>query len=303
MSSDPPSNRDRDRDASTTATRERVVLLAEHDPITVLETLPRTVFPVSARIELGRTVGDDKPYSDHDRGTLPVEPRRPEPVPYIPETTVYFTNPAERAPADRTAWTPQECADELAHLLDHFEAATNTDPERLRLRGLCLAELPAQYLTMDDGHHVASPMLYEENGPITLTYFRHDLSLAAHDVREELDDALPGRTRSPLQLVRLDELTAKPARHGEGTTGKASRCRYYTEAEAEAANDLSRTPAVWQLERTMTAHGSARPLDTILTQLDDFCPAVADSPLTKDVTFSGETGTQERFYADDILAE
>jgi hypothetical protein len=296
-------DRDSTSDTSTTAAHERVVLLDEHDPITVLETLPRTVFPVSARIELGRTIGDDTPYTDHDRPSLPVEPRLPEPVPYIPETTVYFRNPAERAPDGRTAWTAQECATELAHLLDHFEAHTNTDPERLRLRGLCLAELPAQYLTMNDGHHAASPKLYEENGVITLTYFQHDLSLAAHNVRDELDEALPGRTRSPLQLVRLDRLTAKPARHGEETIQRASRCRYYTETEAEQYNNLSLTPAVWKLKRTMTSRQSARPLGTILSQLDEFCPTIAESPLVRELTFTGETGTQERFYADDILSE
>jgi hypothetical protein len=302
MSSGSDDDPDQD-DASTTATRERVILFDEHDPITVLETLPRTVFPVTARIELGRTVGDDTSYTEHNRDSLPVEPRLPEPVPYIPETTVYFTNPAERAPGGRTAWSPQECASELAHLLDHFAADTNTDPDRLQLRGLCLAELPAQYLTMDDGRHTASPMLYEENATMTLTYFRHDLSLAAHNVRDELDEALPGRTRSPLQLVRLDQVTAKPARHGKGTTRRASRCRYYTETEAEQHNDLSLTPAVWQLERTMAAHGSARPLDTILSQLDEFCPTIAESPLLREVTFTGEMGTQERFYADDVLSE
>jgi hypothetical protein len=292
-----------DPDSSTAGPTERVMIFDKHDPITVLETLPRTVFPVSARVELGRTVGDDAQYTEYDHDTSPVIPRKPEPVPYIPETTIYFENPAERAPRNRTVWSPRDCASELAALRDHFKTETNADADRLQLRGLCLAELPARYLTSQNGRYRASPLLYEENGTITLTYFQHDLSLAAHNVREELEDALPGRTRSPLQFTRLDEVTAKPARDGEGTTQRASRCRYYTEAEAEQYNDLSLTPAVWKLDRTMDEYEDGRPLDTILSQLDEFCPTIADSPLLREVTFTGEIETQERFYADEVLSE
>jgi hypothetical protein len=296
------SNSDADADTSPASTQEHAVLLDTHDPVTVLETLPRTIFPVTARLKLGRTRGNDGQYTAYDEASMPVEPRLPEPEPYIPETTIYFDNPAERPPTNATAWASRECATALTDLCDHFESETNVDPDRLRLQGLCLAELPAQYLTTDNGHPVASPTLYEENGSMTLTYFQPDFSLTAHAARDALNDALPGQTRSPLQLTRLDEVTAKPARAGRETTQHASRCQYYTTAEAEKYNDLSQTPAIWKLDRTTAPYESARPLDTILSDLDEFCPTIADADLLRHVTFTGETGTRERFYADDVLS-
>lgn len=140
--------------SSTDTSQEHVVMCTEHDPITILDTLPRTVFPVSARVELGRTIGDDTPYTEYSSsgdqsGTetkdgdgngnkdrdhpFPVTPRRPEPIPYIPETTIYFTNPAERAPSNRTAWLPRDCADGLTTLRDHIRRDTNADVDRLQL--------------------------------------------------------------------------------------------------------------------------------------------------------------------------
>lgn len=296
------SHSDTDAETHPASTKEHAVLLDTYDPVTVLETLPRTVFPVTARVKLGRTKGNDTTYTAHDQATPPVEARLPVPEPYIPETTIYFDNPAERPPTNATAWASRECATALTDLCDHFDTETNVDPDRFRLQGLCLAELPAQYLTTNNGHPVASPTLYEEHGSMTLTYFQPDRSLAAHATRDALEQALPGQTRSPLQLTRLDEVTAKPARAGRETTQHASRCQYYTDAEAEQHNDLSRTPAVWKLDRTTASYESARPLDTILSDLDEFCPTIADADLLRHVTFTGETDTHERFYADDVLS-
>lgn len=293
-------------DAALNATAEdsdrvRSVVLTEHDPLVVLEMVPRTVFPVSMQVELGRTRGADNEYTEHDQQQLPVEPRLPDPEPYIPTTTIYFDNPAERAPDGQTMWRPDDCIKSLRKLLEHFEAETDVDPDRLLVQRVTFAEVSAQYLTTDGGDLVVSPKLYEEQGEFSVVTFDRDTSLTATRIRDQLDNALPGNTRTPLQLTEIVEATAKPSRLGKGTTQQASRKQYYTENDAERHNDLSVTPKIWQPRRTTTESMDARPIGPALDDLDKFIPNLAGSELVEKLTFTGESRTQERFYADGIL--
>jgi hypothetical protein len=294
MSTEPP-------DIEPDSERERAVLLQEQDPVAVLKALPPTVFPVTAKMKLDRTKSDDRPHGDFRESTYPVEVREPISAPYIPETTVYFDNPAERAPDGATVWQTRECISKLQAIVDYLDTETETDADRLKLAGLCLVEVPPRYLTADSGEHAVDATLYSENGDMTLAYFQKDSSLSAHNVRDDLGEALPDQSRSPLQLTRVDEVTAKPARASRTTTQQASRCRYYTESEADAHNDLDATPAIWQAQRVSGPTESVRPLSPVVNDLDAFLPALADTDLLNAVTFTGRTQSQKRFYAEDIL--
>ncbi|WP_224338261.1 hypothetical protein [Haloprofundus halobius] len=281
--------------------RASAAILRILDPIEILESLPPTVFPVSAKILLDRTSRDDHAYQDYRPPEYPVEVRIPAETPYIPETTVYFDNPAERPPKNATPISPIEFIDGLEEIADHLEEETATDPQRLYLTGLCVVEIPPQYLTFDDGAHAVKPDLYEEHAEMTLAYFQKDSSLSAHRVREDLDEALPGETRTPLELVRLDEVTAKPSRLGRGTTQQAGRARYFTEREAQKSGSLDATPAIWQVRRLQQPGDDTRPLETVLDEYERYLPALAETDLIRELTFVGQTRTVERFYADQVL--
>jgi len=132
-------------------------------------------------------------------------------------------------------------------------------------------------------------------------HFQKDSSLTAHQVREDLGDALPGETRTPMQLTRLDEVYAKPSRIGRDTVGKPSRRRYYSDREATKSGNESMTPAIWMVDRIGGAAESYRPLDTVISELDQFLPVLAGSSLPKTVTFHGSIEETERFYAEAII--
>lgn len=281
--------------------RASAAILRLLDPIEIIERLPPTVFPVSAKLQLDRTRRDDHAYKDYRPPDYPVEVRVPIESPYIPETTIYYDNPAERPPKNVTPTTTADFIDGLKEIANHLEEDTKTDPQRLYLNGLCVVEVPSQYITFDDGAHAVKPELYEENAEMTLAYFQKDGSVSAHQVRGDLDEALPGETRSPLELVRLDEVTAKPSRLGRGTTQRSGRTRYFTEREAEKSGSLDATPAIWQVNRLQQSGDSTRPLSKVLNELDRFLPALCETDLIRELTFVGRTQTVERFYAEQVL--
>lgn len=282
--------------------RAAAAILRLLDPIEVIESLPPTVFPVSAKIHLGRTSRDDHAYQDYRPPKYPVEVRRPAEAPYIPETTVHFDNPAERPPKNATPVSTADFVDGLNEIADHLESETPTDPQRLYLTGLCAVEVPSQYLTFEDGSHGVKPALYDEHAGMTMAYFQKDNSLSAHRVREELDDALPGETRTPLELIRIDEVTAKPSRLGRGTARQAGRARYFTDREAAKAGKTDATPGIWKIKRLRRPGDDARPLETVLSEYDRFLPALAETDLLKELTFVGQTRTTERFFAEQVLS-
>jgi hypothetical protein len=281
--------------------RASAAILRFLDPIEIIEKLPPTVFPVSAKLQLDRTRRDDYAYEDYRPPDYPVEVRVPVEAPYIPETTIYYDNPAERPPKNVTPTSTADFISGLKEIANHLEEETKTDPQRLYLTGLCVVEVPSQYLTFDNGARAVKPALYEENAGMTLAYFQKDGSLSAHQVREDLDEALPGETRSPLELVRLDEVTAKPSRLGRGTTQRSGRTRYFTEREAEKSGSLDATPAIWQVNRLQQPGDDTRPLSTVIDEFDRFLPGLAETDLIRELTFVGQTRTVERFYAEQVL--
>lgn len=288
---------------ATSSEKERAAILDELNPADVLTALPQTVFPVTARIELTRSSGADITDSDYRPPDYPVPLRKPEDTPYIPQTTVYFENPAERPPDSKSVWKPREFNEKMEELLDHLKENTRTDPDRMFLTGICLVEIPPRFLTSDEGRPVAKPAMYEEEGELTMLYFQQTSELTAHLVREELGDALPGKKRSPLQLTRMDEVVAKPARASRDTRMEASRARYYTASEADKVDKPENTPGIWKLSDVTRSGESARPLEGILNELDQFVPAFAESDLTERVTFQGRVEEQEKFYAEQVLMQ
>jgi len=280
--------------------RERAIILEEIDPVSVIESLPPAVFPVTAKLELSRSSTDDSTHSTYNTPDYPVDMRVPTEDPYIPTQTVYFDNPAERPPDGATSWSPVDFVEKIEDLAAGFESETGLAPD-LYLSGLCVVELPSRYISFDQGQRAANPMLYEENAEMTLAYFAKDSSLTAHQVREDLGDALPGETRTPMQLTRLDEVHAKPSLIGRDTVGKAGRRRYYSEREAAKSGKESLTPAIWMTNRVGGPAESFRPLDAVISELDEFLPSFTDTSLPQTVTFQGETEETERFYAEAII--
>jgi hypothetical protein len=281
--------------------RERAIILDDLDPTSVIESLPPAVFPVTAKLELNRSSTDDSHHPEYRTPEYPVDMYVPTEDPYIPTQTVYFDNPAERPPSGGNAWRPDEFIEKLGDVTQFYERETNLPADNLYLSGLCTVEIPSRYLSFDQGQPVASPNLYEENGEMVLAYFQKDSSLSAHQVREDLGDALPGEKRTPMQLTRLDEVYAKSSRIGRDTVGKAGRRRYYSEREATKSANESMTPGIWVVDRVTGSAESHRPLDTVLTELDEFLPVLTDTSLLKSVTFHGSVEETERFYAEAII--
>ena len=289
-------------DNSDDSERTAAAIIRLLDPIEVIEALPATVFPISLQLQLDRTRGSDHPYQDYQQPEYPIEVRKPSEAPYIPRTTVHFDNPAERPPKGASPKSPDDFIQGLEEIADHLENETITDPQRLYLTGLSVVEVPSRYLTFDDGSHAVKPDLYEENAEMTIAYFQKDKSLSAHNVREDLEEALPGETRTPLELIRVDEVIAKPSRLGRGTSRQAGRARYFTEREAEKSDRYEAIPSVWQVNRLQRPGDDTRSLERVLDDYERFLPALAETDLIRELTFVGRTQTVERFYAEQVLS-
>jgi len=291
-------------DTSSVETSSRgAVILDESDPRTVIERLPNTVFPVMIRFALQKSTSGDRTHESLRTPDYPVDVRIPQGA-YIPQSTVYFDNPAERPPRNAAAWRPREFVDSLSELLDEIEDSPHVDPDRLQFTDLCVAEIAPRYTTSDPqtGDTVATPELYGDQGDITLGYFRREGSLSATEVRDSLDTAMPGETRSPPQLIQITEATAKPARSSRETQQPAGRHKYFTEDEAERVDNLDATPAVWMLDQVAAATESHRPLDPVLSEIERFFPQLAETDLLEFIQLQGRTETSERFYANEVLS-
>lgn len=298
-------NADIDPDDRGTDTTTRAALLADNDPASLLRNLPNAVFPVSATVHLPRVRDDDvidDRFPDPDTEDVPFEVRRPRGA-YIPETVVHFDNPVLRPTPGTTAWRPAEFLDRFETIVDRLrEIGTRADG--IRLTAVELAEIPEPYITTDErtGDLCAKPELYDDRAAVRLAEFRKEGTLAAAEVREEIEAALPGESRVPVRLARVVEGCAKPSRHGRHTASRGGRARYFTDAEAESVGDLSLTPAVYRLDPDASAE-RARPLSPMLSHLDDLLPAVAgaDPELVTSVKFVGEEREKTVFHASEVL--
>lgn len=288
-------------DAATVESQDAVVF-DESDPLTAIECLPPTVFPVTMTLELGRTTISDKTHSELSIPNYPIDVRIPQ-GPYIPESTVHFDNPAERPPRNRKPWTPTEFGEAIENMLTELEEEGSADTDRLYMNGLVVVEIPPRFATQDEvtGQSVASADLYTDEGDMTLAYFSREGSLSASRVREDLDTAMPGQSRSPLQLVQIKEVTAKPSRSSRQTQGSAGRRRYYTESEADRTGKTEATPGIWKLNNIAAVGESYRPLNSALSSIDQFIPALSEMDVIQSLSFRGQRETQERFYAEEVI--
>ena len=234
----------------------------------------------------------------------PVDLQQPR-TPYIPETTVYFENPARR-PRDGTAvWRSRAFCDRLTEILDHVTDTTTATEDALALLELEVVEVPTEFVTTDPetGETIATPDLYENEAELRIARFEKEGSLTATQVRDRLDDALPGESRTPTRLTRIEEVHAKPSRQGRTTTGSAGRAKYYTETDAENVDSLDLTPAVYQLRQLSRDGDRTRPLTPVLSDLDSMLPELMRGcpDLVSTVKFVGEERERTQFHATEVL--
>lgn len=280
----------------------RAVLLTDHNPRSVINRLPENVFPIRVKLKLARDRARDRADDEFQPPDFPVELRRPI-TPYIPETTVYFDNPAERPPENEIAWSRQRFCDRLFDVVAQLQEEANNHDVTPTLSELDVVEIPDQYLTTDPetGEYAAKPDLYERKGEMRIARFGKEGTLTATDVREHLEDALPGESRTPVQLVRVEEVQAKPQRLGSTTQVTGGRAQYYTETDAENTGSLELTPAIYELRSRSTAGDRTRPLTPLFPQLDDALPNLLGADeLLETITFVGEQQEKTVFHAEEV---
>ena len=281
---------------------KHAAVLTEHNPLELIKALPKPVFPISMRIGLSPRRSEDSTDAEYRKPNYPVSINRLESA-YIPETTIHFDNPVERAPDGKSIWRPTEFAEKLSEILSHLSDVENVDTDQLALSSVSLTKIPVQYLTTDEqtGDTVAKPSLYERNAEATIGRFDRIGTLNATAVRDTFAEALPGETRTPTRLVQVEEVTMKQSRQGRGSAGQSSTTRYYTEADAENVDDLSKTPAVYGLPSTHSQDDSIRPLSPILTSLDSMFPTlVGETDLVEMVKFRGQMASRQTFHAEEV---
>jgi hypothetical protein len=277
-------------------------VLTEQNPIEILKTLPHSVFPVECRFKIERARTGDVEHDEFRKPAYPVSLHESTGR-YIPSTTVHFDNPAQRRPENAVGWRPEEFAQQLEELLSSEPAATLT-PEDIVLSRFTVVEVPPHLVTTDaeTGSPAVKPELYTGENTMSIARFEKHNSLSAASVRNKLSDALPGESRTPARLTDLKEVTAKPARHGDVTTGQSGRARYYTEAEAERSGDLSRTPAHYQSRYLDRSSEETRPLGPVMSNLEKFTPSLlqdADDLVTV-VKFIGHEQERRSFVATEV---
>lgn len=287
--------------ASDTVTRRNAVL-TEQNPIEVLQDLPPTVFPIECRFSIAGSRSHDSADSDFRKPEYPVDLHHAAGV-YVPETTVHFDNPAVRPPENSTAWRPREFTARITELLDD-DLTNNMTEDDITLTRFSVVEVPHQLVTTDaeTGENIVKPALYSEEYEMAIARFQKHSSLSAARVRNDLSEALPGESRTPVRLTDLREVTAKPARHGRQTTGSPGRKRYYTDAEAEKTGDLSRTPAHYQSQYLNRESDRTRPLSPAVADLKQFLPEMVQGSddLVRVVKFVGHEEERRSFVAEEV---
>jgi hypothetical protein len=273
----------------------REVLLGDLHVVSLMEKLPPTVFPVSASITMRRSTADDELYRDHSPPEYPVSARKPVGA-YIPETTVYFDNPALIANERQKTWRFHEFREQFEAQLDAIPELGADVMDRIYLTDLRVVEIPPSYVSSNGGHRSADPKLYQDEGEMTIGRFSKHTALSASELREELGDDLPGDTNKPLRLQRIEEVTAKPYQG----TGTASKRRYYTEGQADQYGAAEKTPKVWLADDMGNDLDEAYPLAPALQKLEKFFPALTETEFCRPVKFYGRTKTGTSFVANEM---
>lgn len=278
----------------------RNAILTEQNPIDIIENLPPSVFPVSCRFSISSGRTDDEADTEYAQPSYPVDLHHATGV-YVPETTVHFDNPARRPPEGEIAWRPADFVPKLKALLEDAETLSE---DHISLSRITVVEVPQHLITTDaeTGDHVVKPELYSDEKQLTIARFQKNNSLTATHVRNELADALPGKSRTPTRLTDLEVVTAKPFRHGSQTTARSGRDLYYTETEAERTDDLSRTPAHYQSRYINRESERTRPLGPAVSELDEFLPELLNQTddLVRVLKFIGHEEQRQSFVATEV---
>lgn len=277
----------------------RIAYLTESNPIELVESLPKPVFPVKLTVRCPPTRAGDVSHPTYSEPDYPVTAALPK-TPYIPQSTVYFDNPASRPPTGEQVWRPQAFLDTFAEQVAAIRDERAADAVPIRIQSATLVEIPYTYLTTDQetGQPVAKPALYEDEAEFTIVEFSPDGSVSATQIRDEIE-GLAGESVSPTRLTRMVEATAKPTRRGRGTQQNPGRARYYTTSEAEKTGNLSRTPAVYAVDSTP---GQTRPLSPVAQSLSEFTPQlVNDADIVDAGKLTGENREETTFVAEDII--
>jgi hypothetical protein len=280
----------------------RIAYLTEYDPIKIIESLPKTVFPIKMAVEYPLTSETDSIDNTHSTPEYPVDIQVPH-TPYIPETTIYFDNPASRPPANQKPWTRSEFLDKFKDQLSYI-SEQRFDEVQPRVTSITTIEIPYAYLTTDTetGNPVAKPELYEDEAEIAITEFARDASIRATEIKSEINDSLPGQAQSPMRLTKLIEATAKKSRYTDGTQQNPGRARYYTTSEAEKSGELSRTPAVYAPDTKVNT--DARPLSPYMDKLEQFIPVflrTCEPDIINRAKLTGQEREKTTFHANDII--
>jgi len=280
----------------------RIAYLAEYDPITLVESLPKTVFPIKMTVEYPLTNNTDSVDTTHTTPEYPVDIQVPH-TPYIPETTIYFDNPASRPRAKQHPWTQSEFTQKFREQLSYIKNQ-RSDEVKPRVTSITAVEIPYAYLTTDSetGNPAAKPELYEDEAEIAIVEFSRDASISATEIKSKLDDSLPGQSRSPIRLTKLIEATTKESRYGNITQQNPGRGRYYTAAEAEKSGELSRSPAVYAPDNETSTQ--TRPLSPFIDELEQFIPVLireCEPDIMNRAKLTGQNEEKTTFHASDII--
>lgn len=181
--------------------------------------LPPCVFPVDVSIELSRSTAKDNFLSDSDGvpmshgSNYPFDVKTPRPKPYIPRTTVRFTNPVECAEGGGKNWDFPVFADKLSSILDRIEeAGTKQAADRVYITNLRLVEIPEEYTQKRDGSKSGlrpSPEAYKSNIRVGICTFSKRATVPKHVRKDLTADIAPGSVIQPMKLTELKEVTVK----------------------------------------------------------------------------------------------
>lgn len=276
----------------------RIAYLTESDPIVLIESLPKPVFPVKLTVECPPTREGDVAHPTYSEPEYPINTALPQ-TPYIPQSTVYFDNPASRRLSEQV-WRPQDFVDTFTKQIEAIREKRSDDAVPTRIISATLVEIPYTYLTTDQetGQPIAKPDLYEDESEFTIVEFSPDGSISATQIRDDME-GLAGESVSPTRLTRMVEATAKPTRRGRETQQNPGQARYYTASEAEKSGDLSRTPSVYAVDGIP---GETRPLSPVVQDLDKFTPQLVNEATTVDAgKLTGSSREDTTFIAEDII--
>lgn len=252
------------------------------------EDLPARVFPVDITIELSRSRAKDNFLSDENGAPIskgknyPFHVKTPRPKPYIPRTTVRFTNPVECNPGNEKNWEFSAFSELLPEILDRIEdAGTKEAAQRVYITDLRLVEVAEEYTQPRSGGKEGlrvTPDAYTDNENVGIFSFSKRATVPQEILGKITEDIAPGKVIQPLKLTSVKEVTLKEYQKAR------PRRKYYrsaTKAHPDAKPDeFSGDDVTWGLA----------------TRLGE---RLANSETIVPVEWQGHTEDKETFIMDD----